>query len=279
MAVRDSGGNDDQPAGEAGDARGDVDGSRRGQGKRAERRAFRREEILQTALVLVAEGGLDAVTTTELARRTGAALGALYRFFPSKAAVIAALQRQALHDLHADLVQATTTASNHAAPQGPRVQALAALVAIADVVFGEPRAHPPRFRLIDEALSRAEVVHDAVDAAALEASLQPLLALAHERVVVFAAVDEKVRRDELERFSFALWAALHGVTHFIKRDRLVSANHASARVATTTVRLLLRGLGATNDEISAAWAATTPRALGSLESTEDDKVILAALGQ
>jgi AcrR family transcriptional regulator len=241
---------------------------RAGAGKRALRRAFRRDEILQAALTLVEEGGLDAVTTTELAKRTGAALGALYRFFPSKAAVIAALQEQAIAALSADIVTATTTAAAAAASAGRRVQSLAALLAIADVVFGEPRTHPPRFRLVDEALSRVEAVHADEDAVALEAALRPLLALAHERVVAFAVDDptriDSARRDELERFSFALWAALHGLTHFIKRDRLVPPGHRSARVATTTVRLLLRGLGADDGEIATAWAAARPRALGPL---------------
>ena len=232
--------------------------------RRAERRAFRREEILRTAFALVEEGGLDAVTTTELAKRTGAALGALYRFFPSKAAVIVALQRQAIDELLVDLQAATTSATTRAAGQGTRVAALAALVAVADVVFGEPWTHPPRFRLIDEALSRLTPIHSDDDASAVEAALQPLLALAHERVVAF--VGNAAPRPEHRRFSFALWASLHGVTHFIKRDRLVAAEQQSARVAATTVGLLLRGLGANEDEWRAAWIAAAPRHLVGDES-------------
>lgn len=227
--------------------------------KRAERRAFRREEILRTAFALVEEGGLDAVTTTELAKRTGAALGALYRFFPSKAAVIVALQRQAIDELHADLTAASTAATERAREHGRRVGALAGLVALADVVFGEPSTHPPRFRLIDEALSRLAPIHSDDDAAALETALQPLLALAHERVLAFTG--GSLSTAEGQRFSFALWAALHGVTHFIKRDRLVPSAQASSRIAASTVLLLLRGLGATADELHVAWAAAAPRHL------------------
>jgi AcrR family transcriptional regulator len=231
--------------------------SRRPATKRAERRAFRRDEIMKTAFALVEEGGLDAVTTTELAKRTGAALGALYRFFPSKAAVIAALQKEALDELHADLTAAMKTATTSAT--SARAGALAALVAIADVVFGEPRTHAARFRLIDEALSRLAPIHSDADAAALERSLEPLLQLAQEQVVAF--VGAKTASAEHQRFAFALWAALHGVTHFIKRDRLVPAPVQSARVAATTVRLLCKGLGATDAELAAAWTAAAPTSL------------------
>jgi AcrR family transcriptional regulator len=267
--------NDRRRAGRVSPPPGDAPGAHAADaspGSRAARRAKRRDEILTAALALVAEGGLDAVTTPALAERTGAALGALYRFFPSKAAVIAALQRQAITELYAALVAATAAATTAAAAAGPAAQALAALVAIADVVFGEPQENPPRFRLVDEALSRLDAVHADDDAAALEAALGPLIALAHGHVVAFVGArggqggngeraDEDDGAEELERFSLVLWAALHGVTHFRKRDRLVRDAHRSAKVATTAVRLLLRGLGATDDAIDAAWRTAAPRAL------------------
>jgi hypothetical protein len=58
-----------------------------------------------------------------------------------------------------------------------------------------------------------------------------------------------------------LWAGLHGVTHFIKRDRLLEPALHSPKIAGSLVRLLLRGLGASTNEITEALAAAKPETL------------------
>lgn len=230
--------------------------------RRAQRRAFRRDEILRTAFELVTEGGLDAVTTTELAKRTGAALGALYRFFPSKAAVIAALQQQALADLAVELREAIAAGRARQTTLAPAIQSLAAIVAVADTFFALPTKHTARFRLIDEIMSNPAWVFDEHDARVHEAEgVAPLLALVLEEATRFAAEQQRVVDDELRRFPFVLWAGLHGVTHFIKRDRLLPPALHSPKIAGSLVRLLLRGLGASDAEITEAIAAARPAAL------------------
>ncbi len=230
--------------------------------RRAQRRAFRREEILRTAFELVTEGGLDAVTTTELAKRTGAALGALYRFFPSKAAVIAALQQQALADLTVELREAIAAGRVRQATLPIRIQSLAAIVTVADTFFALPTKHTARFRLIDEIMSNPASVLDDHDARVHEAErVAPLLALVLDEATRFATQQQRPVDDELRRFPFVLWAGLHGVTHFIKRDRLLEPALHSPRIAGSMVRLLLRGLGATTADITDAITAAAPDAL------------------
>lgn len=51
----------------------------------------RRDEVLHTALELLDEVGLDALTTRRLAERLGVQPGALYRHFPSKRALLTAM--------------------------------------------------------------------------------------------------------------------------------------------------------------------------------------------
>ncbi|MCA9555215.1 MAG: helix-turn-helix transcriptional regulator, partial [Myxococcales bacterium] len=58
----------------------------------AARREARRQAIVDEALALVTEGGFEALTLQRLAGRLGYAVGALYRYFPSKEALLAALQ-------------------------------------------------------------------------------------------------------------------------------------------------------------------------------------------
>jgi AcrR family transcriptional regulator len=231
------------------------------QGRRARRRAFRRDEILRTALDLVTEGGLDAVTTTELARRTGAALGALYRFFPSKQAVIAALQVRALEELGADLQADVEAAAARAADLPDRVRALVPIVAAADTFFAQPRLHPARFRLIDEILSKPAPVYSDEEAHALEETVRPILAVVGECVSRYGAVFGG-RANEARLLPLMLWGGLHGVSHFIKRDRLSTpSSPTSAEVAGALVRTLLLGLGATAADVDDAVSACAPRAL------------------
>lgn len=234
--------------------------SKKPKSTRAERRALRTEEILTTAQQLIEEGGLAALTTTELARRNGAALGALYRFFPNKQAVIAALQAQAMAQLKDELTAARDRA--RALPLSSPAKLWAPIIALADVWFAEAARHPARFRLIDEILSSPQIVYADADARRLEEGAQALLGL------VRSCVDDVVvggfgggTSAAVRRFPFALWAALHGVSHFTKRDRIVEADHRAASVAASLLVLLLKGLGAADDDLSAAFAAVGPQAL------------------
>lgn len=54
----------------------------------------RRDEVLDAALELLDEVGLEALTTRRLAERLGVQPGALYRHFPSKAALLDAMVEQ-----------------------------------------------------------------------------------------------------------------------------------------------------------------------------------------
>ena len=190
--------------------------------RRAEHRAMRHEEILRIALELVAERGVAGFTTTELARRNGTALGALYRFFPNKQAVMA----------------------------------------LADTWLCERERHPARFRLIDEVLSAPAPVYSDGDARALEAGVNDLMTIVATCVdvaVASAAVATDVGC--ARRFPLALWALLHGVSHLQKRDRLVAVDHQSAQVAGSGLTLLLRGLGADHVDVDVAWLALRPTTL------------------
>ncbi len=63
---------------------------------RARRREKRIKEILETAMRIVLEEGVDAMTIHRLARELDYTAGALYRYFPSKQALMVELQRQSL---------------------------------------------------------------------------------------------------------------------------------------------------------------------------------------
>ncbi len=59
----------------------------------AKNRSHKMREILSVALKLACEGGLDNLTLHRLADRMERSVGAVYRYFPSKEAVVAEVQR------------------------------------------------------------------------------------------------------------------------------------------------------------------------------------------
>ncbi|MDY6784800.1 MAG: TetR/AcrR family transcriptional regulator [Cyanobacteriota bacterium] len=65
------------------------------------------EQILQAAAEVFWEMGYDAATTHDVAKRAGAAVGTLYRFFPNKLAIFHALEqkhRQSVERINAQLL-------------------------------------------------------------------------------------------------------------------------------------------------------------------------------
>ncbi|HET9609920.1 MAG TPA: TetR family transcriptional regulator [Acidimicrobiales bacterium] len=63
--------------------------------------AARRERVIRAARELGAEGGYDAVQMRDVATRAEVALGTIYRYFPSKDALLLAVMVQWLGDLEA----------------------------------------------------------------------------------------------------------------------------------------------------------------------------------
>ncbi|HEV3495347.1 MAG TPA: TetR family transcriptional regulator [Actinomycetes bacterium] len=59
----------------------------------------RRERVIRAALELGAEGGYDAVQMRDVAARAEVALGTIYRYFPSKDALLVAVMVQWVEDL------------------------------------------------------------------------------------------------------------------------------------------------------------------------------------
>ena len=61
--------------------------------------AARRQRVLVAALELAADGGYEAVQMRDVATRAGVALGTIYRYFPSKDALLAAAMVEWMEDL------------------------------------------------------------------------------------------------------------------------------------------------------------------------------------
>jgi AcrR family transcriptional regulator len=67
--------------------------------------AARRQRVLVSALELAASGGYDAVQMRDVATSAGVALGTIYRYFPSKDALLAAAMVEWMEDLERRVTQ------------------------------------------------------------------------------------------------------------------------------------------------------------------------------
>lgn len=77
----------------------DNDGSTQPASALTRSQAARRERVIRAALELAAEGGYDVVQMRDVATRARVALGTIYRYFPSKDALLLAVMVQWLGDL------------------------------------------------------------------------------------------------------------------------------------------------------------------------------------
>jgi AcrR family transcriptional regulator len=108
-------------------APGDQIEERRSRTRRDELRGLRQQAILDTALDVLRDEGLDALTTQRIAERLDCGVATVYRLFASKDALLAELTHQALDTLHASWLAGLAHLDDDAGPAGlpPATVALA----------------------------------------------------------------------------------------------------------------------------------------------------------
>jgi AcrR family transcriptional regulator len=203
--------------------------------RREQRRAARRQQIVDAAMRMVADDGVDALTMPGLATELGVSVGGLYRYFDGKDALLLALQLEAVdaYDRFAEQVLAA---------EPPEQPALSRLRAVLDSWVAFAVAEPIVYRLLEALTADPRVLLDAEGVARVQEHVDPVL----ERVVHL--LDEAVRAgslrpgDNLQRV-YLLWGALQGVLQFRKQDRRRPPPLRSGELARVTLDSLLSGWG------------------------------------
>ena len=218
-----------------------------------ELREQRRRQILDAAMTMVSREGLPNVTVQRLADDLGCSVGLLYRYFDSKDAMLAELEREALEVLGASLAASQAAIAELAAERGvgARVAALSRAlgaatfwvtaeatfprqVELSQRLFTDPvvvleeaaaaRALPAAVRLLDSARS---VLDDAVGAGALT----PGVSL-ERAVIVVAGTTGVLLTSGIRRWGPSLFDGPH--------------------LAGVMIRDLFRGWGADGADLAAA---------------------------
>lgn len=222
--------------------------------RRERRRADRAEGILDAALAIVAREGIDALTLGRLARELNLVPAALYRYFPSKDAIVAALQRRSLEDVAARFAEARAGWEGRLARCSVEVRALGGLRAAARFYVGLPAAAPETWTLVALLLGDPRMLLPDEEAARSAPLVTALI------LEVTRAFDEAARTGALARGSGAeralvFWAALQGATQLAKLARIAPDAPTPARVGDLAAEALLRGWGADPSRLALAARA------------------------
>jgi AcrR family transcriptional regulator len=233
--------------------------------RRTRKRQARRDHLLDLAADLVERHGVDGVTMAALAESADYAPASLYTYFPSRSALLAALQQRALGTLAAvarDCLAGWDRALRDLEQDPPastiRIHALARLWAFSDLFLSAPDEHPREFRLQQQLLVTPGA-EDTEDAATVVPAAMSVLeaprrllgdavhcgALAPHRVIT-NPLGEPLDGDVLRTFAWTV--ALNGA---LMVDTLTTGLPSTgAALGTEITASLLIGWGAAPDELA-----------------------------
>ncbi len=219
-------------------------------GRRARIRAERSDEIVAAAWEIVRAEGLGALTTHALAARLDLAVGALYRYFPSKAALVAELERRALVALGDALTQSLARAEG--AFRGPGAPlARLCLLALAYGRFARERSS--EFALLGQMLADPRVLVPGEAAAAPTEAMLAILGVAARAFLEAADAGVLAPGDAIERATL-YGAGLRGALELTKL-RAHAQEIDGAALADAMARALLTGFGADAEAVARAFTA------------------------
>ncbi len=205
---------------------------------------------MAAAWEIVRAEGLGALTTHALAARLDLAVGALYRYFPSKAALVAELERRALVALGDALTQSLARAEG--AFRGPGAPlARLCLLALAYGRFARERSS--EFALLGQMLADPRVLVPGEAAAAPTEAMLAILGVAARAFLEAAEAGALAPGDAIERATL-YGAGLRGALELTKL-RAHAQEIDGAALADAMARALLTGFGADAEAVARAFTA------------------------
>ncbi len=213
---------------------------------RERRRKANKNRILDKTMDLILEHGFQGVSIHKIAAALDYTPGALYRYFPSKDALIAALATQVIEDFAVEVDTMAKTYQEH----GPLHQIMASLYAYKDLASKKPH----HFGLLSMLMAEPRMlVPDEEDAAptvmAISEALKPLVA-AYAR----AAQTGLLENGDAQERAVVAFAAVHGVLQLRKQEQRAPAFFPIDRLCAVAIRGLLLADGAQKDALDTVLA-------------------------
>ena len=224
--------------------------------RRQRKREERTEQILQTAELLIAEQGLEALSLNAVAQRLDLVPAALYRYFRSKNDLVGALHRRIIEDLHQRFVAHQASHEPALAALAPQPRALGALLLACDFYLSLPRELPERFRFVSLMLGDPRQLIDDEDVPLSASALMSFLGDIRRLFDAAHDVGALSPARSLDR-TLVLWSSLQGVLQLNKLRHYDEAVFDASRLAQLLVQPLLVGWGATPATLESAAKSLT----------------------
>jgi AcrR family transcriptional regulator len=221
-------------------------------GRRERTRRARYTSYLATAKHIVATEGLDALSMQRLADEVDSAIGTVYTYFPSKSALVAAVQRDAIERLtRSYLLGREALERTLSRRPADATAALARLVAFGWWFADTVEVFPEEAHLLQLLMAELRPAVSDADAGAVLPAAMELLDHARRCLAEADGVDALDRGDSMER-TVVLAAAMNGVLLLSRLRRFDNALFDGPRLARALVLDLFRGWGADPATLTAA---------------------------
>ncbi len=222
-------------------------------GIRERNRIERTRIFLSTALNIVTGEGFDALTMQRLADECDAAIGAVYRYFPSKGALVAEVQREAVERLFASsqIIRSRGAQQIVLDDLDEISAALARLVLFGRFFVSTADSFPQELRLLQMLMNESHAVMSPEDGLRVIPSAMRLLDQLRSELDVAAAAGALDHADTMGRV--ITWAAAVSGVLQVSRLHIYDAELFDGdRLARMLTLDLLSAWGATADGLTAA---------------------------
>ena len=221
--------------------------------RRQRKRAARKDAILKMAMDLVVEGGLEGLTIHRLARELDYTPGALYRYFPSKGAVLAELQRESLESIHAGLTKHLEQQLLRDEVRGAseKVRALFSILLLSVHYIALGNEIPHHTKIITYLFGDPRPL---IPTEEIQRSAPAFIALLSEvDDVLLAAVAKKaIKSGEARSRTLLLWSSVQGVLQLEKLQQIQAVSADIRVLGLQLTESLLLGWGATRASLQDA---------------------------
>jgi TetR/AcrR family tetracycline transcriptional repressor len=208
---------------------------------------------LATALRIATAEGLDAVTMQRLATELDCAVGTIYTYFPSKSALVAEVQQQAIERLTRSYLQLGDELEG--------ADPLTHVVAIARFWIDIVRTYPEETRLLQLLMSQGERALGPEDVLRVAPGALRHLELAREPIAAATVAGALGAGDPWAR-TITLVAAINGVLQVSRLAHLDPELLNGERLARALVDDVLTGWGADRGALAHAHASVDALAAG-----------------